>query len=187
MSVSALGILSAAGAGGAAAAGAYELISSTILGTAAASVDFTGLGTYSADYKHLQIRYTAKSTSGTVQTIKMRLNGITTGYAHHRLYGSGTSVASLANSGALEIQFPDGMSRSTTASAFSAGIYDILDVYSTSKNKTVKALYGNVDTNTQIYLTSGLLANTASITSISIYNDVTFAVGSRFSIYGIKG
>jgi hypothetical protein len=50
-----LGILSAAGAGGG-VAGDYELISSEILGTTAASVTFSSLGDYSSTYKHLQIR-----------------------------------------------------------------------------------------------------------------------------------
>jgi hypothetical protein len=64
------GILSAAGAGG-----GYELIETQILGSDAASVTFSSLGSYSSVYKHLQLRWTARTTRVATETqIFLRTN-----------------------------------------------------------------------------------------------------------------
>lgn len=165
----------------------YEHISSTILTSTATSIDFTSLGTYSSTYKHLQIRWTSRA--GSTQ-INLRFNGSSTGYASHRLAGSSTSVFSDGAASAAEIRLLNGASTTgATANAFVAGTLDLLDSYSTTKNKTIRTLYGGVDSGLNIVqLFSGLWANTGSITSISFaLPSGSFAIGSRFSLYGIKG
>jgi hypothetical protein len=189
MTLSALGIFSAAGAGGA-SGGAYELISSTILGTATTTVDFTGLDTYSTTYKHLQIRFTAKNSGTTTQVLRVQFNGVTTGsYAIHALWGDGTSVNSGNSTTTSNMALDWGMAPSTTTGVFSSGIIDILDTYSTTKNKTIKSLNGYVsNTPHAIVLTSGFLNATSAISSIRLFSNTgNLVVGSRFSIYGIKG
>ena len=174
-----------AAAGGAPYTGAYEQISTTILesNTGSVTFDVTGLG---STYKHLQIRLTAKQT-GSGTTILMQLNGQTgNSYAFHYLQGNGSVVSSFGT-GTISYMTIDAMTTSTTTSAFGAGIIDILDPFSTSKNKTVRSLGGGLNgSNTRIRLDSGLFNSTAAVTSIKL-DAGDFVTGSRFSLYGIRG
>ena len=72
--------------------GAYELISTTILSTTATSVTFSSIP---STYKHLQIRYIARATTGGVANFTMTFNGTSSGYSYHGLYGDGASAAAL--------------------------------------------------------------------------------------------
>lgn len=183
------GILSASGAG---AAGAYEHIASTILSASQTTVTFSSIA---STYKHLQLRAVARSTraANNRTLVRMRLNGDTgSNYAYHSLTGNGTSVSTDAASSAAFMQMiyfiPD--NDSGLANNFGAAVFDILDYASSSKNTTVRALGGNNSRfNSDISLDSGLWNNTAAVTSISLYpaNGFDFAIGSRFSLYGIKG
>jgi hypothetical protein len=190
MSLSALGIFSAAGAGG---VGDYELIESTILTGSQASVTFSGLGAYSSTYKHLQIRATvrtSRSDSGE-DGLLIRLNGNTgANYASHQFFGSGTSVTS---SNAVSGTFMRGgqiNGNTAVANAFSASIIDLTDAY-TTKNKTIKTRNGSaVITNARwVRLSSGVFINTDSLTTVLLYPEIgaNFLTGSRFSLYGIRG
>jgi hypothetical protein len=173
-----------AGSGG--VEGDYELIETTILSSTASDVTFSGLGTYSSTYKHLQVRYVATVGSGSNRS-RLRINGDTgTNYATHLLFGSGSSVSSAAGASATQIALG---AVTPVTNAFSAGVIDLLDAYSTSKNKTVRALAGNTNSTSQeIALTSGVFLSTASITSITLRPDSdSYSIGSRFSLYGIKG
>ena len=186
MTLSALGIFSAAGAGGVAVAGDYELISTTILGTSTASVTFSSLGDYSSTYKHLQIRAVAKYDSA-FDNLLMRFNSDTgNNYSHHRLIGNGSTVSSIATANTSSL-FP-GLASSTTSGIYSPTVIDILDPYSTTKNTTIRALYGDSE-NPTVRLASGAWYNTSAISSILIYSQSSFnfVAGSRFSLYGIKG
>ena len=168
----------------------YELISTTVLGSDTASVTFSSLGTYSSDYKHLQIRGTARSDRATytVESIKMQINS-TNMTKYHRLYGNGTSVASNIDTTIAEVSTNVAVSNS-----FGAMIIDILDVYSTSKNKTVKALSGTYSADAggfsgkTVQLASSFLDSTSAISSINIAPTFgsNFVAGSRFSLYGIR-
>jgi hypothetical protein len=165
----------------------YELISSTILTSSAATVTFSSLGTYSSTYKHLQVRYVGKRTIEASGDLYLTLNGSSTGYAWHGLTGSSTTVSSTGAATRTSIQIQR-LSAVIPTNAFTAGIIDLLDSYSTTKNKTIRALHGLQDGDAGISLTSGFWANTASVTSIdfSLFSG-DFATGSRFSLYGIKG
>jgi hypothetical protein len=191
MTLSALGIFSAAGAGGA-VAGDYELISTSIVsGTATASVVFSSLGDYSSTYKHLQLRSASRVTGafGTVDDL-MTLNGITTNsYASHYLLGNGSSVSSGASTTrANMITYNSSAGASSASNVFGANVVDLLDAFSTSKNTSIRGISGNHGSNTFVDIYSGLFNNTASITSVTITSGSgNFVAGSRFSIYGLKG
>ena len=181
------GVLSAAGAGGV-VAGDYELISTTILGTAASSVTFSSLGTYSSTYKHLQLRIAARSSSASSFSGRLRFNGDTgANYSFHQLLGNGSSVLSTADSGQTGTDILPVSNSNSTASSFAGAVIDILDSYSTTKNTTLRTLAGFAVT--AVYLRSGAWYNTASVTSIDLYmqDASNFIAGSRFSLYGIKG
>jgi hypothetical protein len=180
-----LGILSAAAGG---QLPAYELIQTTILGTATASVTFSSLGTYSAVYKHLQLRMMARSNGPFGDdSIRLRLNGDSgSNYSFHQMYGSGSSVVSsgAASQTAADVIWIAGSG--AASNAFGGGYADFVDAYSTTKNKTIRGLSGT--TPGLIMMRSNAWLNTASITTIAItpYDGSTFNTGSRFSLYGIR-
>jgi hypothetical protein len=170
-----------------AAAGAYELISTTLLSSTTASVTFSSIP---STYKHLQVRIAARIATATGTNgveFDLRLNSDSgANYASHRLYGDGTSVTSAQNQMAVLQGLP---SASQTAGIFGAAVIDILDYASTTKNKTLKTLNGYNGASNRISMHSGLWVSTAAVNSILVYdiNAFSFASGSRFSLYGIKG
>lgn len=191
MTLSALGIFSAAGAGGVPFASDYELIETQILGSSQSGITFSSLGTYSSTYKHLQIRTTIRaSLAAATETISIRINGDTgSSYTQHGLGSSGSTVFSysaspaVVNSGAIG----SAPGSTTTANTFSGSVIDILDAFSTSKTKVFRALTGFSTSSNGIALTSGAWLSTASITSINIYaGNANFVAGTRMSIYGVK-
>jgi len=141
MSLILLGILNsqAAAAGGAAA---YEHIA-TVNGTGSSGViDITSIP---ADYQHIQIRYTARSTrTFGDDNINIQLNNDTANnYAMHALLGTGASVDSRAlttRNNWTDYGSPD---NSNTTGSFAAGVLDILDYANTNKYKTGRLLYGS--------------------------------------------
>jgi hypothetical protein len=188
MTLSALGIFSAAGVGG--FSSDYELISTQVLGTAVATVSFdvSGLG---STYRHLQLRMVTRQTGsfGLVSSTVQFNSDTSAVYAWHRLFGqSPTAVigqASINQNNFLISGVPDS---AQAANAFGGAIVDLFDFASTTKFKTAKALAGASATNGEIHMQSGLYRSTNAITSIGITAQSTnHAIGSRFSIYGMRG
>ena len=167
------------------AAGAFDLLETTVLTSDAASVNFSGLDAYS-DYKHLQIRLVARSDSGSTPNQWLEFNGDTTSsnYKYHALTGSGTSVSSFSGSPMFLHEVP---SSGETSGIFAAKVIDILDFSSTSKNTTVRTAVGINASFNRVTLTSGLWIDTSAVTSINTYpSSGNFIAGSRFSLYGVK-
>jgi hypothetical protein len=187
-----LGILSAAGAGGG-AVGDYELIATTILpNSVATTVTFSNLGDYSSTYKHLQIRWTARTVmaASTSDSLIVRANGIsTTSYAHHQLVGNGSVMESGGSSSINQMRLGRITAVNGTTNAFGAGVIDILDPYSTTKNTTFRGFSGTTGADNFVFLYSGFFNNTASITQLDLsgLDNSGLVAGSRFSIYGIRG
>lgn len=186
MSPITLGILAASGA---ATVGSYELISTTILSSNSAAVYFTGLGTAAAAYKHLQIRSTEYYSAGGYSTL-MQFNGdSSTNYSTHALYGQGSAVSSGSNTTwnyMLMNTFAIGHTADTNDRVVS--IVDILDFNSNSKFKTIRS-FGGRGNNGFVELVSGSWRSTAPVTSIAlgVNGPPTFATGTRFSLYGLRG
>jgi len=184
------GVFSAAGAGGGAAAGSYELISTTILGSSSASVTFdvTGLG---STYKHLQLRIAARTDrSSYVDTAMIRFNGSTTNYGSHYMSGNGSSVGSSAEIGQTKIWGTRITAANAGTSVYGGGYLDILDAFSASKYKTTRSLSGYTSgSGSEVYLFSGLWMDITTISSVNLTPNIgsNFVSGSRISLYGIKG
>ena len=170
----------------------YDLISSTILTSTTASVtfDLTGL---SVDYQHLQVRMMIRdnrATTGGNWTF-MRLNGDSgANYSTHWLLGTNGAVSSSSTVNNTYMRIA-GISTNDPAGSYSAAVVDLLDPFSTTKYKTMKALNGYFNTATadtsRIYLWSNNWRSTAAVTSISFATDVaSYLAGSRFSLYGFK-
>jgi len=189
MTLSALGIFSAAGAGGGVALSDYELISTTVLAGTAASVTFSNLGDYSSTYRHLQVRTLARVSGATTETLLIRLNGDTgSNYSWHGLSGNGSAVSSFALTSNSYMGIGIHPGTNSSANIFGPTVIDFLDTYSTTKNKTARSLGGMNGAATTVRLHSGLWQSTSSLTSIQVFSEVTnFVAGSRFSLYGIKG
>ena len=187
MSFMLLGILNSQAAGGGGAA--YELLESVALSSSASSVTFSGLGAYSG-YKHLQIRMIAGCAAGFDSSGYLELNGDSTAsYSHHRLQGSGSIVSSDAGSSDTYILIQAMLSSNAYPNEFAAGVLDVLDFSSSSKNTTIRALHGHKGTGSQkVSLSSGAYLNTDAITSLTVggAGGNSMRAGSRFSLMGIK-
>jgi len=184
-----LGFLASSGG----AAGSYELIQSSILTSTATSVTFSSIP---QDYKHLQLRVVSK-TGGTSNNFENWLatynNVSTSNQSAHFLFGDGSNVYSSAITN-WDQQFVGvtATSSSTTfnANEFATSIIDVLDYSSTTKNKTTRSFTGVTGgtSGKRVALYSSLLQSTTAITSIRLdASSVNWAIGSRFSLYGIKG
>ena len=166
--------------------GAFDLLETQVLGTSAASVTFSSLNTYASNYKHLQIRMVGRaSRSGaTTDPLIVRLNSTTQTYGHH-LFGNG-SAASSGNI-ATSYSLLDAITGATAATdVFGVCVIDILDPFEATKTKTIRAMTG---ANTVVSLSSAFWNFTTAVSSIelSAFSATNFLVGSRFSIYGIRG
>jgi hypothetical protein len=169
----------------------YELIESVFLASNASSVNFNNLNQYATEYRHLQIRATAKGNLGASWDFAyLRLNGDTANnYAQHRLEATYQPSLIIRSTNAINqqlISFP--IPGANNSAVFGAFIIDILDTYS-SKNKTARIFSAYEQPGGgEIHFMSGLWQNTAALTSITIggFSGGQMLAGSRFSLYGIR-
>ena len=187
MSLMPLGLLSQGGGGGT-SANALTLISSQILTSTASTVTFSSIV---GSYKHLQLRMIGRDTGNPGQSylgVATTVNGDTaTNYDLHVMLGQGTSVVSSASNTRASVLFYGLATAYAASNVFTGGIMDILDYSNTSKNKTFRTFSGIHDTQSAVYLSSGLWRSTAAISSITLTAPNTaFAIGSRFSLYGVS-
>lgn len=182
------GVFSAAGAGGGGGggAGSYELIETQILTGTTATISLVSIP---QTYKHLQLRFTARTNTYSTSQLRLRFNSDTaTNYAIHTLYGNGSSVTSSANTSIAGVGYSYLADLGAPANAFGAGVVDILDYASTSKYTTVRTLGGEPSYAVAINLNSGLWKNTAAVSSIDFASsNGSLVAGTRVSLYGIKG
>lgn len=171
--------------------GDFESIATVTVGSGgAADIEFTSIpGTY----QHLQIRAIARTTltDNALSPIVLQFNGVTStaSYRTHQLVGNGTAansydVSSWGGAGA------GGVLNSSTGSAYSVIVVDILDYANANKNTTTRTLYGgDYNGGGDVGMWSGLFINTGAITSIktSFPQGRTLGQYSHFALYGIKG
>jgi hypothetical protein len=186
-----LGFLAASGV----SAGSFDLLESQVLTSNTASITFSNLNSsYGSSYQHLQLRVLVRSNNAQVwEETKLTFNGSSTGYRSHILAGTGSGSPFSAWTDATDSYIKPwafAVGANATANTFGAAVIDILDPFETTKNKTVKTLGGRVPSNgeTRIALSSGLWANTAAVSSITIAPEAgsQWVQYSRFSLYGIK-
>lgn len=166
-----------------------ELISTTLIGSAgASSVTFTDNGAW-AGYKHLQVRYVARSSlNAGVDNLAINFNSDTgTNYSTHSIYGAGSTVISNAFFNNVSAYVPSQLpAATTTANVFGAGIIDILDFANTSKYKTLRTSNGYMGAIGLVSLISGNWRSTSAITSITFVTSGQIVANSRISLYGVK-
>jgi hypothetical protein len=167
-----------------------EPIATTLLSSAATDITFSNIP---QGYKNIQIRGISRSVSDggdTYNQVDVQINADTgSNYAHHQLFGDGASASAYGVASQVQMRFEAETGSAATASIFGAFIFDILDYSNVYKFKTTRLL-GGYDANGsgRLALSSGLWMNTAAITSIKIKpRNGSFAINSRFSLYGIRG
>jgi hypothetical protein len=166
----------------------YELVESVFLAATTPSVTFSNLNQYATEYKHLQIRATARTSRAEINdAIFIRINGDTgSNYARHQLFGNGSTVSSIAAASETSTGNIGITGNTATANVFGSAVLDFIDAYSSTKNTTIRNLSGVPVNFNQAMFSSGLYNNTASITSITLFPIASFVSGSRFSLYGIR-
>jgi hypothetical protein len=164
-----------------------DFLEEVVLTSSASSVTFTGLASYAtAGYKHLQIRYAVDTAS--TEWLEMRINGSSSNsdYAYHLLRGYGGSVTSQSGVGSvnkMSLNF-------NNSGSGSAGVTDLLDFASSSKNTTIRNLGGSTGSASMVVLASGVYLQQTAVTSVTILcseGTVNLLSGSRISLYGSKG
>jgi len=169
----------------------YESIATATGNGSATTLTFSSIP---STYKHLQIRGISRRASGTgLADIAITINADSgSNYAMHDLQGNGSTAAAQGYASQSSIFWWNMLPSATyTASTYGAGIADIHDYASTTKNKTLRLISG-FDSNAgstanRVNLSSGLWMNTAAITSITLTSGNAFDTSSVFSLYGIKG
>lgn len=184
MSLILLGVLNAQAAGAVGAPEAYDLLQQEVLGSTTSSITFSSLGDYSADYKHLEIRWSAGRGINDRGNVLVDFNADSTAgnYYHHALRTTGGVPGTISgNSNFLSSYGGDGAIVAT-------GVTQILNPFDTNTKTIARTLAGKGNEVEEfVNIVDTVWNNTASITSITMKGSGTsFTTSSLFSLYGIK-
>jgi hypothetical protein len=169
----------------------YESIATTTLGSNTSSITLTSGGTWT-NYKHLQLRGIIRTNRSAVEDqVKMQFNSDnSTNYSWHWLIGDGSSASAQNGTSTASPWTIESAGNTATSGSFGAFVIDILDINSTSKNKTIRSLTGyDGNGNGTVVLASNLWFKTPeAITTISIYPvyGSQFLTYTQLALYGIK-
>lgn len=160
----------------------YEPISTTTLGSAAASISLTSIP---STYTDLVLIMTPVVTTAT--TFALRYNGVSTGtpYSVTVLYGDGSAAASTRLSSQNEIRISYGAtSRSTNTGNIIVSIFNYSNS-TTYKTNLSRDNYASEGTGANV----GLWRSTAAITQIDLIpvsGGTIINTGTVVTLYGIK-
>ena len=171
--------------------GATWLIQRVNISSNTTSVTFSGIP---STYSSLQLRILSASTRTAAANLNIQVNSNTGSvYTRHELSGDGTTVAS---SGAVAGGVTNASIARSTGSDSGADIYgvsviDIHDYASTTRNKTIRSLFGinnNALSTEYVGTRSVLYIGTDAITSLTFTSasSTSFIAGSTFALYGMK-
>lgn len=169
--------------------GAFDLIQTTVLTSNVSSVTLSNLNEFASIYDHLQIRATIRTgRNNTNDGYNLRFNGATQTGASHGLIAADSQIYPFGITNDFLTPIPFGMpAANSTAGSYAGVIFDILDAFSTTKYKTIRAFGGG---HTGVGFGSTLLETLDPISSMTIVNRndaQTFITQySRFSVYGVK-
>jgi hypothetical protein len=157
----------------------YEKIATTTLVSAASSVTFSSLGSYT----DIVIVSVPSITSGSAG-VRIRFNSDTgSNYSQTDIYGNGTIADSTLDSNRTSGKLTNTISPSTN---FNFNLLVNVMNYSNATTYKTYLARGNIASGgTEAVV--GLWRNTAAITDIQLFSAAsTFAIGSTFTLYGIK-
>jgi len=156
----------------------YTLIDSTVLGSSASSVTFSGI---SATGKGDLVLVAEVTGSGGLAAGLMRVNS-DSGANYRWVTAIGTGSTTVSSSTSSTTGIGSGLNADTTEKAIA--IFQLMDYSATDKHKSVLVRGNNVDRGTYMY--ANRWANTSAITSIEVLTTTNqFAAGSSFYLYQI--
>jgi hypothetical protein len=173
----------------------YESIATQSVTTSGVtSVSFTSIP---QTYTHLQIRASIRSNSVAAYDAFYIYNlnnaGGSSQMANHYIYGTGSAVGVGAYTNQSNAQMGFIPAANTLASNFGAGIVDILDYTSTNKAKTLRSFTGyddngNTTGSAFVTISSAYSAQlgTSAVTNLTFLINNSFAIGSKFALYGVR-
>ena len=167
-----------------AAGNTYEAIATNTLTSTATSVTFSSIPSI---YTDLILVVNGALTSG-AQDIWLQVNGDTsTNYSRTNLYGTGTVAGSTQLSNQTKYGQDDSAALDAQLSNYST-IVHFMNYSNTTTYKTYIKRANNGASGRGVDASVGLWRSTAAMNSILIYNSggTNYAVGSTFSLYGIK-
>ena len=165
----------------------YEPISSQVLTGTQATITFSSIP---QTYTDLVLVTSIRSSYTTGDGSKMTLNSDTgTNYSQTRLYAN-ASVNSdrTSNSNWIDVNYNPGAD--STAGIFGLSVTHFLNYSNTTTFKPMITRWSNMQTSgtTHTALMVSMWRSTNAISTITItpYQSTTFAIGSTFTLYGIK-
>jgi hypothetical protein len=165
----------------------YIQIASVTVGSGgAASIDFTSIP---ATYTDLLVKLSGRaSNSAAGNSLRLKVNSITSGYSVRGLRGDGSAATSFTDSGATYFAGVINAATGTTSTFSNIEIYIPNYAGSTNKSISVDSARENNTTAADLYLLAGLLTNTAGITGLTLTCETTanFVEYSTATLYGIS-
>jgi hypothetical protein len=161
-------------------ASTYTPIATTTLASTAASYTFSSIP---STYTDLVVVVSARNTTATYTAV-IRLNGDSgANYSSTQLYGDGSTAGSNRDTARGQIDNIYAASSGDAANVFSTTLVHIMNY---SNATTYKTVLSRSNLTVQTAASVGLWRNTAAITSVGIFSASNFAIGSTFTLYGIK-
>lgn len=155
--------------------------------TAGSTVSSLSFSSIPQTYSHLHVRVWGKATfnfGGSGLSVILSFTGNTAPFHRHRLWGTGSLVASQALSDAFGSvgTIPDG---TTASEVWGVTIFDIPDYRSTTKHKTLRYI-GGFDRNGSGEVSIGSsLGGGGAISDLSFGTDGNWVAGTRIDLYGV--
>lgn len=162
----------------------FDSIATQTLASDSSSVTFSSIP---STYKDLHVRYVAKNINSGITDVYLTFNGDGGGnYSKSWIFTfDGAGPYESGNDTGLSLGYTAG----NDSSVYGAGVIDIPDYAVTTKNKTCTYLTGNEKSSgntTTLVIGAGQWRSTSAISSLTL-SCGTFATGSTFELYGIKG
>lgn len=156
----------------------YQPIANITLGSAAASVTFSGI---TQSYRDLVLVVNGKSTA--TADLAFRVNDAWSDYNYVHMTGIGTSTASGSRANTDYIIPSYGTIASISANQTTCTV-NLMDYSATDKHKTI--LLRTSDSSQAVSANAARWASNAAIVSVSSFAlGTTFQAGSTFALYGV--
>jgi len=164
----------------------FTLIASYTASGSVSSIDFNSIP---QTYTDLLLKVSLRNAAAdTWDNADLSFNGTTTGYTNQQVRANGTTVTAARSTTQPAVNYWHVVSNNATSSTFgNAEIYIPNYTLTVSKAVGIDSVTENNATSAASTLTSGLLSNTAAITSIKLQgNGSNFLIYSTAYLYGIK-
>jgi len=160
----------------------YEKIQSQTLSSTQSAIQFLSISTA---YTDLILVWAYKAASTNQPTLRVTVNGNSSGYSTTQLYGNGSTVASTRNTSASFWSIARVSGTPSTTAATATIIMNFPNYSNTSYYKSILARTASTDSGVE--LDCGVWQNSAAINQIDVdaatSND--FGSGSVITLYGI--